>query len=96
MVYMAIAKDDLRTCLINKFGFTPVPGTNHRAVALFINGRKVATTRFSGSHVTLSDDILLMIGREIWVQMGELKKMYGCTIGSEDYRARLRDRKHIQ
>ena len=87
---MAIGKDDLRTCLIDKFGFTPVPGTKHRAVSLFIEGRKVATTRFSGSHVTLSDNILLMIGREIWVLSGELKRMYGCTMSRADYLAELR------
>lgn len=82
---MPIPKDRLRTCLIGKFRFEEVPGSKHEALSLFVDGRKVATTRFSRSYSEINDTILKMIAREIWVQLKYLKQMYECTKSRDDY-----------
>jgi hypothetical protein len=92
---MPIAKRDLRECLMQKFGFQEVQGARHEAVALFVSGKKVATARFSRSHATIDDTILQMIAREIWVQTGYLKKMYGCTKSRNDYLDLLGETGHL-
>lgn len=38
-----------------------MPGTKHDAISLIVEGRKVATTRFSRGHAELSDSILTII-----------------------------------
>jgi hypothetical protein len=93
---MPIPKRNLRRCLIHKFHFEEVSGTKHEAVALFVDGRKIATTRFSSSHRDIDDTILRQIARQIWVQLGYLKKMYDCTKNPEDYHEHLRRTGHLQ
>lgn len=86
---MAISKNDLRKCLLKKFGFQEVAGSKHEAVSLFVNGKKVATTRFSRSHRDLSDKTLRLIARELWVQLSYLREMHGCTKGLDEYLSHL-------
>jgi hypothetical protein len=83
-------KKKLRRCLTKKFGFEPVQGSKHEAVSLVIDGRKVATTRFSRSHREISDAILSRIAGQLWVTLTYLKEMEGCTKGREDYLDHLR------
>jgi hypothetical protein len=80
-------KSELRSCLIKKFGFSEVQGSKHEAVSLYLEGKKVATTRFSRSakKKDLDDQILKLIAREIWVQTNYLKKMVGCKISKDEY-----------
>ncbi len=92
---MPIPKSKLRKCLIKKFGFEEVRGSKHEALALFIDGQKVATTRFSRSHKEISDTILKMMAREIWVQLKYLKEMYSCTKNPDDYLTFLRETDHL-
>ena len=93
---MPIPKEDLRRCLIRKFGFEETEGSKHEAVALYIDGYKVATTRFSRSHGQISDPILTQIAQQIWVQLGYLKKMVECTKSKDDYLAHLRNTDHLK
>jgi len=93
---MPIEKDALRSCLMRKFGFEEVEGSKHEAVALFIEGRKIATTRFSRSHRNISDKILGLIAREIWVQSGYFRQMYSCTKDPDDYLRHLQETGHIR
>jgi len=88
---MPIQKRDLRQCLTGKFGFEEVEGSRHEAVTLFIEGRKIATARFSRSHSDVGDEILGLIAKEIRVQLNFLKRMYGCTKSRDDYLNHLRD-----
>jgi len=92
---MAIPKDDLRRCLIGKFGFEEIEGTRHEAVSLIVDGRKVATTRFSRSHREIDDAILGLVAKELWVTLGYLKRMYGCTRSREDYLKYLTDNRRM-
>ncbi len=92
---MPIPKKDLRRRLIKKFHFQQVSGSRHEAVALFVDGRKVATTRFSRSGKDVSDKILSLIARQIRVNLGYLKQMHGCTKGSDDYMDHLRKTGYI-
>lgn len=93
---MPIPKQDLRRCLIKKFGFEAVEGSKHEAVALFLDDHKVATTRFSRSQRDIPDTILGIIAREICVQLGDLKSMYGCSLSREDYLELLRRTDHLR
>jgi hypothetical protein len=81
--------------LRNKFGFQAVPGTKHEALSLIVDGRKVASTRFSRGHAEISDDILTLIARQIGVNLGQLKKMYGCSISKDVYLQLLRDKNRL-
>lgn len=92
---MPISKRDLRRSLIKKFYFQEVPGSRHEAVALFVGDEKVATARFLRSHTEISDNILTLIAREIWVNLGYLKRMYDCTRSRQDYLDRLRETGHL-
>jgi|GEM_PF-3627734 len=47
---MPIEKRSLRQTLLTKFHFEEVPGSKHEAVALFIDDKKVATTRSNKSN----------------------------------------------
>jgi hypothetical protein len=87
---MAIKTRDLRKCLITKFGFEPVGGTKHEAVALIVDGRKVATTRFSFSSPEIRDNLLSRIADQVRVDLQTLKRMCECTVSAEEYRVRLR------
>jgi len=87
---MPIEKKDLRRCLVQKFGFEQVPGTRHDAVALFVGGRKVATTRFSRGHDDINPAILSQIAKQIWVQLAYLQGMYDCHNSRQDYIELLR------
>lgn len=82
---MAISKRKLIGCLEKKFHFEPVAGSRHDAVALFIDGSKVATTRFSRSHEDVSESLLRQIAKQCRVQLGEFKGMYECTVSYDDY-----------
>jgi len=92
---MPIPKRDIRRCLMKKFHFQEVPSSKHEAVALFVGEKKVATARFSRSHRELSDNILRLIAREIWVNLGYLKRTYDCTKSCQDYLDRLRETDHL-
>lgn len=93
---MAISKNDLRKCLLKKFEFQEVSGSKHEAVSFFVHGKKVATTRFSRSHRDLSDKILRLIARELWVQLSDLKEMYRCTKGPDEYVAHLKRNGYLE
>ena len=88
---MPIPKTELRKCLIDKFGFEEVYQTKHEAVALFVKGKKVATTRFSHGQNEIDDDILGLIARQIRVQLGYLKKMCNCNKSKEEYLSLLKN-----
>ena len=88
---MEITKKDLQSKLVTKFHFQTVDGSRHEALALFVDGRKVATCRFSRSHRSLSRQVLTLIARELWVQSGYLTRMYSCTIGRCDYLQHLQE-----
>ena len=87
---MAIKKRDLYQCLLTKFGFEEVSGSRHEAVAIVVEGRKIATTRFSRAGHEICNQILTMMARQLWVQLGFLKKMYGCSKDRDDYLDHLR------
>ncbi len=87
---MSIEKNKLRKCLLKKFEFTKSKKKKHRSVSLIINGKKVASTLFSGSHHTLDDSILALIAKELWVKLAFLKEMYGCTKSRDNYIEHLR------
>ena len=93
---MPIPKRDLRRCLTSKFHFQEVPGSKHEALALLVGDVKIATARFSRSHAELSDSILTLIARELWVNLGYLKRMVECTRSFQDYLDRLRETGHLQ
>ncbi len=82
---MPIPKEMIRARLIRKFGFVDVEGSKHEALTLYIDGHKVATTRFSRSHQEISDKILSIIARELWVQSKDLRQMCECTKSRDDY-----------
>jgi len=86
---MPINKLDLQTCLRTKFGFEVVEGSLHDAMALFYNGKKVATARFSRGQREIYDDILTIMARELFVNLGYIKRMKGCTKSRDDYIAHL-------
>lgn len=88
---MAISKRELNRCLKQKFDFQEVPGSRHEALSLIVDGRKVATVRFSRSHKEISNTILRLIARECWVQTSYLKGMISCDISQEAYMAYLLD-----
>lgn len=92
---MPIAKRDLRRCLMRKFHFEEVSGNPHEAISFFVGDKKVATARFSRSHQEINDTILRLIAREIWVQLGYIKKMCRCTKSHEDYLEHLRENGHL-
>jgi hypothetical protein len=91
---MPKAKRDLRRCLIRKFGFSEVAGSKHEALALIVDERKVATTRFSRSWREIDDSMLRQIARELWVSSRELKQMCDCTIDRDGYLQKLRSEGH--
>jgi hypothetical protein len=93
---MPVKKRDLRQCLLQKFRFEEVPGSKHEAISLFVDNKKVATTRFSRCRKDISDPLLMLIAREIWVQLGYLKEMYDCTKSRDDYLQYLQNSKHIE
>ncbi len=93
---MAIAKNDFRKCLLKKFEFQEVSGRKHEALSFFVNGKKVATTRFSRSHKVISDSILRQIARQLWVQLSYLKQMYGCTKGADEYLVHLKKNGYLK
>ena len=92
---MPKAKRDLRRCLIQKFGFSEVAGSRHDAVSLMVDGKKVATTRFSRSVQEIDDIVLGLIARELWVNLNALKRMCECTISRDDYLQMLRRAGHL-
>lgn len=92
---MPIPKGKLRRCLVQKFRFQEVPGSRHEAVALFADDKKIATARFSRSRTEIDDNVLTLIARELWVNLGYLKRMYDCTKGYQDYLDRLRKTGHL-
>lgn len=88
---MPIKKLDLQRSLRQKFGFEEVAGTKHEAVALFIDDRKVATTRFSRGYNEVGDRVIGFIARDLGVNTGFLKGMHLCTNSAADYVRRLRE-----
>ncbi len=73
-----------------------MPGTKHDAISLIVEGRKVATTRFSRGHAELSDSILTMMARQIGVTLTQLKRMCECTISKDAYIQLLREAKRLE
>jgi hypothetical protein len=92
---MTITKRELQKSLLQKFGFEETPGSRHEAMSLILNGKKVATVRFSRSHRDLSDRVLTLIAREGWVNLSYLKKMIGCTKSRADYLAHLEEKGYL-
>ncbi len=81
-----IPKKKLRKALTGKFGFEPVEGTRHEALAFHYRGKKVATTRFSrGSRSgDIGPSLLRMIARQIRLESpGALPTLYGMVECSE-------------
>jgi len=65
-------------------------------MSLVIDGRKVASTRFSRGHrgVDLGPALLRQIAVQLRLQVEPLKKLHGmvsCSISRDDYIAALRD-----
>jgi hypothetical protein len=92
---MPITKRELQKSLSQKFGFQETPGSRHEALSLIIDGRKVATVRFSRSHRDLSDRVLNLIARESWVNLAYLKQMVGCTKSRAHYLTRLKEQGYL-
>jgi hypothetical protein len=93
---MSIRKTELQKILTQKFGFTEVPGSRHEALALFVDGYKVATVRFSRSHKEISDPIFRLLARECWVQSGYLREMVQCSKSHSDYLDYLQKNGYLQ
>lgn len=88
---MAVRRKDLEEKLVHKFGFEAVEGKKHDAFSLFVNGQKVASTRFSRGHDEINDAIQTLMARQIGVQqLGFFKQMYLCTKSRDDYLDLLR------
>jgi hypothetical protein len=87
---MPINKEDLQACLRTKFGFEPARGNPHDAMALFFNGKKVATARFSRGQREIDDTILTVMARQLFVNLGFFKGMFLCTKSIDNYIAHLR------
>lgn len=88
---MGMPLRELEDKLRRKFLFEAGKGTKHESITLIVDGRKVATARLSRGHKTISDSILTMIAREIGVNLGQLKKMCGCTMSREEYLSHMRE-----
>lgn len=89
---MTFSKRDIQKRLTQKFKFEPVEGSRHEAFALFQNGKKVATTRFSrGANEPLGDNLLKLMARELGVhRVSFFREMLICTKSQEDYLALLK------
>ena len=92
---MPKSKNDLRRCLVRKFGFAEVAGSKHEALSLIVDGRKVATTRFSHSWRDIDDSMLRQIARELWVTSQDLKRMVNCTLSRDEYLSRLQSQGYM-
>lgn len=95
---MALKRTEVEEKLLHKFGFEPVDGTRHDAVAFFYDGRKIATTRFSrGMKGDVSPDILKAMAEEVRVvTLSYFKEMITCTKSKDDYIRFLREQGWIQ
>jgi hypothetical protein len=89
---MPIKKRVVQSSLMGKFGFIEVEGSEHDAVSLFVQGKKIATTRFSRGHREISDDILGLMAKQIGVNLATFKNMIGCTVELQEYLRILRQR----
>jgi hypothetical protein len=93
---MPKSKRDLRKCLLSKFQFSEEKKRPHEAVALFVDGKQVATVYFSRSWDDIDDEMLGYIARkQLWVTSKYLRGMYDCTINRDDYLQHLRDSGHL-
>ena len=92
---MPITKSDLRRCLVQKFGFSDVSGSKHEALSLIVDGRNVATTRFSRSWNDIDDSMLRQIARELWSKAQDLRQMCDCTISRDEYLQKLYREGHL-
>jgi len=93
-----ITKRDLQSCLIGKFGFSQSEGGNHETFTYSIEGRKIATTRFSRGwrkNKPIPKPILSKMANQLWVNTATLKEMEGCTVGVDDYHDILRQQNKI-
>ncbi len=95
---MPLSSDGIERQLLRKFHFEPASGTRHDAFTLIINGRRVATTRFSrGRRRVLSDGILRVIAEELHTpSLAFFKGMIECTVSDDEYLAYLRQAGHIK
>jgi hypothetical protein len=90
---MPRSSDDVIRQLLRKFFFQPAHGTNHDAYALIIDGRRIATIRFSrGRRRNLDDRMLRIMARELRApDLAYFKGMLDCTISNGNYLAHLRE-----
>ena len=93
-----IPKGDLLGALLHKFEFEyrRRGSGKHEAVTLRVDGKKVATTRFSRGARTadIGPSILRQIATQLRLEPGSLPMLYGmvdCTVSRDDYLAELRD-----
>jgi hypothetical protein len=91
-----IPKADLQRALVRKFAFEAVPGSKHEAHTLKVDGKKVATTRFSRGlrSEDLGPALLRQIALQLRLDSEPLKKICGmveCSVSQEDYLRELRD-----
>ncbi|MCC7353270.1 MAG: hypothetical protein IT330_05885 [Anaerolineae bacterium] len=83
---MSIEKDALSDCLVKKLHFMPAGGTNHQLYALYYPDGKVST--YLDRHRSkrdVDDKILKWIAKQMRVNMGQLKRLYSCTLTYEWY-----------
>jgi hypothetical protein len=82
---MPIPKKKLKRKLRTKFLFEESDGSKHEIMSLVIDGKKVVYTLFSKSHTDIGDDLLKLIARQLAVNSGYLREMYGCTKSRKEY-----------
>ena len=92
---MSIPKKKLKKKLLKKFGFFEEPKSKHEAVSLIVDGKTVATTYFSRSHVDIDDTLLGKNANQLAVRLGYLKEMYSCTKSKDDYLSLLQNEGHL-
>jgi hypothetical protein len=87
----------VKRTLKRKFGFKPVSGSRHDALAFYRDGMKIATTRFSrGSGQEIDDTLLGRMAVEIRVrELGFFKGMINCNKSLHDFLDRLSEGHYI-
>ena len=96
---MAYKRREVEAQLRNKFHFVDKPSRPHERIALFIDGRQVASTGFSRGlrkNADVDHTIMKLIAREIRVAtIGNLRGMIDCDISYDDYLEILREGNYL-
>lgn len=89
---MPYTRQQAEDILQSKFGFVWKVGSGrnpHQRLALFHNGKQVASTGFSRGmrrNSDVDDTLFMLIAREIRAQTSKnLRGMFDCNIGLKDY-----------